>query len=293
MPRISLPPDLVHLIAEHLHDDTRALAFLCLLDKESLNLMTPLLYKAVHLSATQSISQFCDAVIQSERSLGIYPTSIHFELGYSYSDEYLPHLIESIQNTLYQTPNLVDLALGIHTPNQIDLRLHRHLALHPPPFSLHRLACRFTPDLMPFLSAQTSIRTISFYPRISGPYASADTPSHSSLFLPYLKSIKADLSTAMALLPGRPVSHVDIPVIFGQSPHSFCARLDESTAPEGIESLSTGLFEENFWIGILELIVHLKEVCGASLRELKVKVGVLPSVHIQNVSGFERRMGGY
>lgn len=280
----------MRLIVEQLHGDTRALASLCLLDKESLGLMTPLLYKTAHLFGIRSISRFCGTIILSKRDLGIYPTSIRFQLGYGYSDKQLSHLIKSIQDTLCRTPNLTDLDLGVDIANQIDLRLHQHLSLHPPSFSLHRLACPFTPDLMPFISAQTSIHTLTFHFHISGNNSSIDTSLPSSV-LPRLKSIKADAYTAIALLPGRPISHIDISDLSLRSLHSFNERLRKSSAPGGIESLSMSLPRGNFWKSSLDFITALTETCGASLRELKVKG--MSDIHMKDVSGSGWRMGGY
>ncbi|KAF8607984.1 hypothetical protein BDV93DRAFT_519957 [Ceratobasidium sp. AG-I] len=230
----SLPHDLVRLIVEYLHDDTHTLASLCLLDKETLDLVVSLLYKTVHLSTIQAISQFCDAIIQSERNLGIYPTSIHF-VPEDHSDEQLYPIVDPIQITLTQVPNLTDLALGIDTPNLTNL--HQYFQHHPPPFSVHRLACHFTPDLMLCLSTQSSIHTLIFYPTHRQHISYMIDPPPSSV-LPHLKSITADAHTVIALLPGRPISHVHVPALFSQSNltysqlvYRFYRCLGESSAP--------------------------------------------------------------
>lgn len=283
MPRAFLHPDLVRSIAEHLQDDTHTLASLCLVDKEALNSVAPLLYKTIHLSAVRSISGFCDTIMQSDRNLGIYPTSILFVPLENHADKELYPVVELIQNILPHVPNVTDLALGIDTPNLIEL--HRYLQHHSVPFSLHRLACHFTPDLMPFLSAQSSIRTLLLYP----PY---DMPAHPCIIaspppssvLPYLKSTITDVYTAISLLPGRPVSHVHVPVLFELLVHRFYQCLRESSAPEGVETLSVGLPGRSFWMDVLGFVASLGETFETSLKVLEVRTIVMPGIQMEKVS---------
>ncbi|KAF8608000.1 hypothetical protein BDV93DRAFT_285504 [Ceratobasidium sp. AG-I] len=277
-----LPLDLVHSIAEHLHDDTYTLASLCLLDKEAVGSMIPLLYKKFYLSSVRAISQFCDAVLESKHNLGIYPISIHFTPE-DHADEQLYSIINSPQSILIQVPNLTDLVLGIDTPNLIDL--HRYLQLHPPSFSLHSLACHFTPHLMSFISAQSSIHTLRFYPSCRGSdHAGGINEPPASSVLPNLMSITADTHSTIALLPGRPISHVDIPVLSNEMERRFYECLRESSAPEGMYSMSMSQHRGGFWANFRSIIRSLKGVCGTSLRELTVRVMVPHNPHMKWVS---------
>ncbi|KAF8607985.1 hypothetical protein BDV93DRAFT_519958 [Ceratobasidium sp. AG-I] len=281
-----LPPDLVRSIAEHLHDNTHTLVSLCLIDKEAHSSVVPLLYKTIHLSNIQSIGQFCDAIVQSKRNLGIYPTSIHFTPE-DPSDKHIYPIVDSIKNALYQTPNLTDLILKINTPNLADL--HQHLQSHPPLFSLHRLACHFTGDLEQFLSTQPSIHTLTIYvtaaSKYSAPLSIFTSPPAS--VLPRLKSITADGFTVVSLLPGRPISHIDILALFHKiTAPTLYKRLGESSAPQGIESVFVSMLRGTLQEVASDLITPLKEVCGTSLGYLKVRILVNSTLFIQNQDGW-------
>lgn len=274
MSRVLFHPDLIYSILEHLHNDTRILASLSLLNKESLSLATPLLYKKVHLSEFRLIGQFCDAIVQSERGLGIYPTSIRFNTENCWGDELLSPILELIKKTLLQTPNLIDLAIRFAT--SVLINLHQYLNLHPPSFSLHSLACHFTPDLVPFLSAQASIHNLTIYPHNRTVKHSGDVASPlPSSVLPRLESITGYPGTVIALLPGRPISQVDTIMLFEPS-HTLYEGLRKSSAPKGIVSLAIGLPVTGFWTDILDLTAALVGICGSSLRELKVRMAVYP-----------------
>lgn len=282
MPIIFLPPELVRLIAECLRDDTHTLATLCLLDKETLGLVTPLLYKTVHLSLPQSMARFCETILQSKRNLGIHPTSIRFNPAYA--DEQPTYLIKAIQDTLYQTPNLINLALDIGPSRLTDL--HRHLGSHPPPFSLHRLACYIFPSLMPFLSAQSSIHSLTTYPtnRISTKNPAIIRAPLSPSFLPNLKSITTDIFTAISLIPSRPISHVDLSCLLDYKAHRFYECLRKSSAPEGVDSLFVRVPQTRFQDGLLGFITPLREACGANLKELQVKVSIPRHINTREVN---------
>ncbi|KAF8608001.1 hypothetical protein BDV93DRAFT_519971 [Ceratobasidium sp. AG-I] len=281
MPRVSLLPDLVRSIAEHLYGDTYTLASLSLLDNQSFALVIPLIYGVVRLFTIQSIHQFCDAIIHSERNLGLYPTSIHFGSEYMIRKQ-LHQIIEPIRGALRRTPNLTELVLGMDGPGLIDL--YQHLHLHPPPFSLRRLECCFIPDyLLPFLSLQPSIHTLKMKPRLSQGSAYIHTPPASSV-LPRLKSITATALTIHNLLPGRPISHVDsCTIIYGDIAERFCECLGESTALGGVESVSVGVPWRGFWTNASDIITRLTEVCGANLGVLTLRVAM--PIHVAKLLG--------
>lgn len=286
MSRISIPPDLVRLIAEYLYDDSHTLVSLCLLDKESLGVVVSLLYKTVHLSSIESICQFCDAVLHSTRNLGAYPTLIHFNPEIP-SDIRFCRMLNSIRDTLRQTPNLKDLVLNIDVPNLVNL--YQDLQLHPPPFSLHCLICYFTPDhLLPFLSTQQSIHTLTLH-ESSLPYHTCyirtPPPPH---VLPHLKSITAHALTVHALLPGRPITHVNAGrVIFSSTARIFCESLRESTAQGGVRSVSICVPQTKFWTSASDSITRLAGVCGESLEELCVRMSnLLVRAEVVNLGGY-------
>lgn len=276
-----LPYDLVRSIAEHLHGDTYTLASLCLLDNQAFGLVLPLLYKTIHLSNVQSISGFCDVVIRSKRNLGVYTTSIRFSPENPLDGSQLDPVIEPIQYMLLKTPNLTDLVIDIATSRLGDL--YQHLQLSPLPFSLHDLACHFAPNLITFLSVQPSIHTLTLYP----PHNMLRNPGALQLpasVLPNLKSITGPTHVAAALLTGRPISHVDTTVIFKYAHREFCEYLKQSTAPEGVESLSVDLPKRKFWTDDLNFITLLAEACGTGLRELVLGKMERHHLHLAQVS---------
>lgn len=219
--------------------------------------------------------------MHSEHNLGIYSTSICFD-PHDLSGGVLPHLVESIPDTLCQTPNLTHLVLAINILNLIDL--YQRLQHHSVPFSLHILESCFTPDLVPFLSAQSSIRTLAIFPSYSipGHVSTVIEPLLISI-LPQLKSITTNPPNVIALLPGRPVTYVDT-FISGQQERKFYECLKKSTASGGMECLSVNHPGQNFWTNVLGFLAPLMEICGRNLRELNIKALVLTGGQMQMVS---------
>ncbi|KAF8607987.1 hypothetical protein BDV93DRAFT_285260 [Ceratobasidium sp. AG-I] len=276
MSRVSLPPDLVRSIAEYLHDDPKTLASLCFLEKQSFDLVTPLLYKSVQLPTVQSIRQFCNTILRSERNLGTYPASI-LHTPEDPTDVQLWHMIDLIQNALRQMPNLTDLVLEIDTPNITNL--YQHLQLEPSPFFLQHLTCFFFPyNLLSFLSTQPSIRTLiiheSRHHLLSSNFIRTVPPS----ILPRLQHVTANALTIHAFLPGRPVSHVDTgsAILSSGTARIFCECLKESSAPRGVESVSVCVPQTGFWTDASDFMTRLAKVCGTSIRVLKVRMPDLP-----------------
>lgn len=276
MSRVSLPPDLVRSVAEYLQDDRKTLVSLCFLDKESFNLVIPLLYKSIRLHTIKSIQQFCNTILQSERNLGIYPTSIQFSPE-DPSDEQLCHLIDPVQNILCQSPNLTDLVLEIDITSLP--KLYQRLRSNPPSFSLHQLTCFFVPDyLLYFLSTQPFIHSLTIHeshlPLLS--YYIRTAPPSS--FLPRLQRITANALTIHALLPGRPVSYVDTgsAILTSGTARIFCESLRGSSAPGGVESVSVCVSQTRFWTDASDFMIRLAKVCGSCLQFLRLRMPQLP-----------------
>ncbi|KAF8607986.1 hypothetical protein BDV93DRAFT_519960 [Ceratobasidium sp. AG-I] len=275
MSRTPLLPDLIRSVAEYLRGDNHSLISLCLADKRSLGLVTPLIYKEVYLFTTQSIRQFCNVIRQSKRNLGIYPALIWFSPE-DPSDGQLYRLVDSIRHTLCHTPNLKNLVLDIDILNLSNL--YRHLHVHPPPFSLRSLECYFTPKhFVSFLSTQPSIRNLVIQTTDrSGLFHLRTAPRDS--ILPHLQRIEANIFTINALLPGRPIACVetDTMVLRSATARLFCESLRRSSAPGGVKSISVQITTTELWTSASDFITHLVGVCGESLIALRIVMPGLP-----------------
>ncbi|CAE6471645.1 unnamed protein product, partial [Rhizoctonia solani] len=283
MSQKAFPAELMQCIAEYL-DDSLTLASLCIVDKQTLSLVVPLLYSAVHLTTPEAISSFCNAILHSSRDLGRYLKVAHFD-PLNPTDIAFSALIEPIHMTLHKTPNLKDFSLHIDTLNTLILFRHGWA-----PFALRRLAsyCPIRPYfLLDFLSSQPSIQDLTIYePFPREKYQRQSIRSAPSDILPNLTCIRADPLTIHAFVPNRPISRIDShhAIFMPATTHLLCDALKLSTAPEGIQSISGSVSMTRFWTGASEFITRLEGVCGGTLREMilsmpELSVGMVELYH--------------
>ncbi|CAE6428204.1 hypothetical protein ACGC1H_000709 [Rhizoctonia solani] len=271
MSQQAFPAELVQCIGEYL-DDSLTLASLCLVDKQTLGLVTPLLYASVHITTPRAILSFCNAILQSSRDLGRYLKVVHVDPP-NPTDVVFSSLIEAIHLALHKAPNLKNLSLHIDTPNTLILFRHGWA-----PFTLRRFAsfCTIKPYfLFDFLFSQPSIQDLTIYePCPRDKYPRHSIRSVPPDILPNLTSIRADPLTIHAFVPGRPISRIDSgqAIFMPATTHLLCDALKSSTAPNGIQSISACVSVTRFWTGASEFITRLEGVCGGSLREMIISM---------------------
>ncbi|KAG9086620.1 hypothetical protein FRC06_003002 [Ceratobasidium sp. 370] len=92
--------------------------------------------------------------------------------------------------------------------------------------------------------------------------------------MPNLTFVHANPLTIHALVPGRPVSHVDSGsmILFNATTYLFCEALKGSTAPGGVQDVSVCIPKTKFWTGASDFIIRLAGVCGSSLKRLKLQM---------------------
>ncbi|CAE7116977.1 unnamed protein product [Rhizoctonia solani] len=268
----AFPAEIIQTIGEYLNDSL-TLASLSLADKQTLGLVTPLLYSSVHVNTPEAILSFCSAILQSSRDLGRYLKIVDFDppnpIGPVASS-----LIEPIHLALHKAPNLKALSLHIDTPNTLIL-------FRPgwAPFTLRRFAsyCSTKPcSLFNFLSSQSSIQDLTIYEisprdRYYKMHAIRSVPPD---ILPNLTSIRADPLTIHAFVPDRPISRIDSnhAIFMPTTIHLLCDALKSSTALNGIQSISGSVPVTRFWTGASEFITRLEGVCGSTLREMDLSM---------------------
>ncbi|CAE6482605.1 unnamed protein product [Rhizoctonia solani] len=265
------PAELIQYIGEYLNDSL-TLASLCLVDKQTLNLITPLLYSSVHITTPGAISSFCDSIFYSIRDPGRYLKVVHFDPP-NPTDVAYSSLIEPIHLALHKAPNLKDFSLHIDTPNTLILFRDGWA-----PFALRRFAsyCTIKPYfLFDFLSSQPSIQDLTIYEPLSREkYQRHSIRSVPSDILPNLTSIRADPLTIHAFLSGRPITHIDSghAIFMPATTHLLCDALKSSTAPNGIQSISGSVSVTRFWTGASEFLTRLEGICGSTLREMTLSM---------------------
>ncbi|CAE6528531.1 unnamed protein product [Rhizoctonia solani] len=273
------PAELVQCIGEYL-DDPLTLASLCLVDKQTLGVVTPLLYSSVCLTTPGAILSFCNSILYSSRDPGRYLKIVHIDPP-NPTDTVFSSLIEPIHLALHKAPNLHDFSLQIDTPNTLILFKHGWA-----PFALRRFAsyCTIKPYyLFNFLSSQSSIQHLTIYePASRDKYQRHSIRSAPPDILPNLTSIRADPLTIHAFVPNRPITHIDSghAIFMPATTHLLCDALKLSTAPDGIQSISGCVSMTRFWTGASEFITKLEGVCGSTLREMvlsmpELSVGML------------------
>ncbi|KAF8743153.1 hypothetical protein RHS02_02889, partial [Rhizoctonia solani] len=279
MSQKALPTELIQCIAEYL-SDSFTLASLCLVDKQTLSVVTPLLYYSVYLSTCDRVILFCHSILRSCRDPGRYVKAVHFDPP-NPTDVAFYSLIEQIHLALHKTHNLEDLSLHIDSPNTIILFRGGWA-----PFALRRLACYRTMQpqfLFDFMSSQDTIQELTIYEsRPRNQYPTKSIRYVPREILPNLTSICADPLTIHNFVPHRPVSRIDSndAIFIPATTHLVCEALKLSTAPKGIQSVSGCVRVTRFWTDASDFITKLEGVCKGSLREMtltmpELSVGML------------------
>ncbi|KAG8710390.1 hypothetical protein FRC08_017234 [Ceratobasidium sp. 394] len=157
---MSLPTELVHVIALHLQWDTTSLYRLSLLDVQTYQLLLPIRFRRVQLKSSLAVLSFCSA-ISSSRDPGLYVQTLRIgkRPGLFNPKPWLFHeeLGSALRAALLRMPRLSNLSL-ISTTSGFNKCFDR-LDL---PFSLQRLeiCCINSEPFFSLLRSQSSIKEL-------------------------------------------------------------------------------------------------------------------------------------
>ncbi|KAL5634321.1 hypothetical protein ACGC1H_002408 [Rhizoctonia solani] len=203
----NLPPELIPFI---IPDHATSLA-LTLVNKSYNGIVTPILYREVHLEQVQAIEAFSKTMMTGRPILCEYPMLLDLTYnwpGWVLSD--LPYfLVPEITQILMHVPNLTSLRLSV------EQSMAEYLTEKPQfPFKLRRLAMMPINDasFINFLKTQPEIEEVSFWvdDEDSEYRWSVDPTPLQPNILPNLKWIQSDSNTISIIVPHRPVAYVHI-----------------------------------------------------------------------------------
>lgn len=232
--------DLLIIISEYLATDTCSLLMLCQASSQTHIAAATVLYKNVVLYSIQSIPLFCRTILTGSHSLP--PLVKNLWIGPA-SHNRFPGIVAhmpSLKATLRLLPHLQGLTLTPMAKSFGDL----FAALLDSEFCLDNLKASYhiQHSFVQFLQSQPSIRRLYLHdpdtepPRSYSLVSNINQISVKERLLPNLELVSADPRVLASLVPGRPVSHVEIVVgsyLSGEK-HimaSLIASLAQSTVP--------------------------------------------------------------
>lgn len=232
--------DLLVIISEYLVADLSSLSKLSQVSRQTHAAVVQSLYKTVILHSLRSIGLFCNTILTGPHNLR--PLVKTLWIGPAAYDRCpgIVALVSRIAAVLRQLPNLRDLSLTPMAQSFGEL----FTGLLSCNFRLDSLKASYHThhSFVQFLQSQPSITRLYLHdpdtepPRSYKLVSSINAFSAKGPFLPNLVFVSADPKVLTSLVPGRPVSHVEITV--GACLHneqdaliSMVSALSQSAAP--------------------------------------------------------------
>lgn len=208
--------DLLVTISEYLLNDPSSLLIFCRANSQTHAAAVRILYNNVVLHSLRSIDSFCNTILTGSHSLR--PLIKTLWIGPAFHDRCpgIVALVPRIAATLRPLPNLRDLTLTPMAKSFGEL----FTSLLDCDFRLDNLKASYHihHSFVRFLQSQPSITRLYLHdpdtepPRSYNLVSSINAFSAKGAFLPNLQSVSADPGVLISLVPGRPVSHVEITV---------------------------------------------------------------------------------
>jgi hypothetical protein len=210
---MSLPqiaPELILLIASH--TDMKTLENLCLLNSQTRDLLTPLLYKSCVVFCPNQLQPFCDSINHC-RSLGALFKFLYFTDAMFSNMTSVP--VFDFRRALQAMPNLraLEYTEGCSGLDSAFDQSGTSYGESNAPFAITDLTAPdfSTRSLLSLFKTQTSITSLTLTSPLSPMLGTTSLQNQiDPSFLPQLTRLEADVIPCIELVPGRPLTHVNV-----------------------------------------------------------------------------------
>ncbi|KAG8691626.1 hypothetical protein FRC08_010118 [Ceratobasidium sp. 394] len=205
---MTLPTDIIYLIAQYLDRDRESLSHLARLGFDLYRALRPILFARVQVQTSGSLASFCDTICSNPLNLGycVRTLRVNDKPGAAYPLFYPDGnaLSDQLRATLLQMPHLRHLVLIM--PRRRFNRCFRDLKI---PFKLETLEIIFvnSATFKAFLSSQPSLKELRL-PLLAEQHISNACDLLDLNILPQLTSITAPTRVAAHATSGRAVSEI-------------------------------------------------------------------------------------
>ncbi|KAG8740127.1 hypothetical protein FRC12_016107 [Ceratobasidium sp. 428] len=208
-----VPLELIRHVA-HLSDVSSVKLSLVLLSRACCRDIVSILYRTINITSSNRLDLLSRTLAHENPSLRLLPRSLRIHVGWE--SRYSGNVTDtsSIRDVLLLVDNLIELDLDI--PSSVTLQLLRDCPPESVTFRLkyfsYVLSNYGQPELLKFLSRQSKLEELVQYISPGAWYTSPlpeMAPAEPSA-LPQLKSLTAGVETICYLVPGRPVSKINI-----------------------------------------------------------------------------------